>query len=148
MRKICWFLLLGLLASCVTNKKVLYLQKDDVNKKDLPKDSLLRTYDIGDRQYKVQPEDLISVRIESLTPEEFDIYNRPGLSSNSGQTAQGAQGNYLLLGELVDHHGEIPFILSGRVKVEGLTVYQIQDSLQKIANQYLKSPIVRARLLN
>src|SRR5580765_4271857 len=110
MRNIYLFLLLGLLASCVTNRKILYLQKDDVNKKDLPKDSLLRTYDIGDVQYKVQTEDLISVRIESLTPEEFDVYNRPGTTSSlSGNQAQGGgQANFLLMGELVDHHGDIP----------------------------------------
>jgi len=140
-----------LLTSCVTNKQVFYLQKGDVNAQNLPKDTLMRTYDIQDIQYRVQPEDIISIRIESLTPEEFDIYARPGSSGNStgGGGSGGAQGgNSLLLGELVDHHGEIPFILSGKVKVQGMTVYQIQDTLQRIANQYLKSPIVRARLLN
>jgi polysaccharide biosynthesis/export protein len=138
------------LTSCVTNRKVQYLQKDDANVKNLPKDSLMRTYSIGDQQYKVQREDLISVRIESLTPEEFDIYNRQGSSANNGNTGAvgGQAGNFLLLGELVDHHGQIPFILSGKVTVEGTTIYEIQDTLQSIANQYLKNPIVRARLLN
>ncbi len=143
------FLVILFLASCVTNKKVLLLQKGDVNARNLPKDSLLRTYAIEDIQYKVQVEDLISVRIESLTPEEFDIYARPGLTTGAASGgAQGGAGNYLLLGELVDHHGEIPFILSGKVKVLGLTVYQIQDTLQEIANHFLKSPVVRVRLLN
>ncbi len=145
-------LFLVLMASCVTNRKVILLQKDDANEKNLPKDSLMRVWDIQDIQYKVQPEDIISVRIESLTPEEFDIYNRMGSSGSGGgggsQGNQGGQAGVLLLGDLVDHHGDIPFILSGKVAVQGLTIYQIQDTLQRIANQYLKSPIVRVRLLN
>lgn len=145
--------LVVVVTSCVTNRKVQYLQSDDVNAKDrLIKDSLYRKYEIADNQYKVQSEDIISVRVESLTPEEFDIYNRPGMiggaSSSMNQSGNTGQTGVLLLGDLVDHHGNIPFLLAGSVKVAGLTVYQIQDTLQSIANKYLKNPIVRARLLN
>jgi hypothetical protein len=57
-----------LISSCVTNKKYVYLQKDDVNVKDLPKDTIVRTYDLQKYEYRIQPEDNISVRFESLTP--------------------------------------------------------------------------------
>jgi polysaccharide biosynthesis/export protein len=132
------------LSSCVTNKKYVYLQKDDVNKKDMPKDSVLREYDLQSFDYKIQPEDIISVRFESLTPEEYDF-----LKSESGQqTMSLSQGNALLMGELVDKNGEIPFHVIGKVKVSGLTVFEIQEKLQKLANQYLESPLVKVRLIN
>ncbi|MDV3307785.1 MAG: polysaccharide export protein, partial [Cyclobacteriaceae bacterium] len=61
------------LSSCVTNKKVVFLQKDDVNKKDLPKDSVLREYNLPSFDYKIQTNDLLGIRFQSLTPEEFDF---------------------------------------------------------------------------
>lgn len=132
------------LSSCVTNKKYLYLQKDDVNKQDLPKDTIVRDYDLQSFDYKIQPEDIISVRFESLTPKEYDFLNR----DNGQQNMNLAMGGALLIGELVDSEGEIPFHVIGKVKVSGLTVFEIQEKLQAIANQYLESPIVKVRLLN
>ncbi len=140
------FALMILLGSCISNKKITLLQKDDLHVENLPKDTLLRTYDIEHVDYHVQPEDLLSIRVESLTPEEFDVFNRPG-SSNSNTMMTG-QSNMLIIGELVDHDGNVPFLLSGKVKVAGLTVFQIQDTLQSIANQFLKMPVVKVRLVN
>lgn len=133
-----------IISSCVTNKKYVYLQKDDVNKKDLPKDTVVRTYTIDQREYKIQPEDLISVRFESLTPKDFDFLNQNQSSQNTNITGS----NALLIGELVDRAGEIPFPFIGKIKVGGLTVFEVQDMLQKTTNQYLESPVVKVRLLN
>ena len=141
------FLFIALVsASCVTNRKYQMLQKNDVNKSNLTTDSVLREYQVEKFDYKIQTNDIISVRFESLTPKEYDFLTT--------QTAQGQVmgggliGGALLLGDLVDENGEIPFPVVGKVKVAGLTIFQVQDSLQTIANQYLESPIVKARLLN
>lgn len=147
MRLLFLFASVVLLGSCVSNKKVTLLQNNDLHVAGIPKDTLLRTYDVEPVAYKIQPEDLISIRVESLTPEEFDVFNRPG-SSNSNASMSGGQANMLIIGELVDSEGNIPFLLSGKVKVSGLTVFQIQDTLQSIANQFLKMPVVKARLVN
>lgn len=136
-----------LLSSCVTNKKYVYLQKDDVNDKDLPKDTIVRTYDLQNYEYKIQPEDNISVRFESLTPEEYDIFNRNG-GGGGQQNQQLNVGNAILIGELVDPQGEITYPVIGKVKVAGMTVYEAQTKLQQIADQYLESPVVKVRLIN
>lgn len=136
----------ALLSSCVTNKKYVYLQKDDVNVKDLPKDSLMRTYDLPDYEYRIQPEDIISVQFESLTPAEYDIFNRNLLQQQQNMNL-GAVGP-LLFGDLVDPNGEIVFPVIGKVKVAGYTVFQLQDSLQVMADRYLESPVVTVRLIN
>lgn len=133
------------LGSCVPNRKVTMLQKDDLNINGLPKDSIVRTYAIDTFQYKVQPNDILSIRFQSLTPEEFDFF------AGSGQLQQGAnlaQGGALILGELVDENGEISFPVVGKVKVAGFSIFEIQDRLQKIANDYVESPLVKVRLLN
>ena len=133
------------LSSCVTNKKYTLLQKDDVNVKDLPKDTIIRSYDIVNYDYRIQPEDNISVRFESLTPEEYDIFNR-NMEQQQNQNLN--QGNAILIGELVDPQGEISYPVIGKVKVAGLTVYEVQNKLQQLADQYLESPVVKVRLIN
>lgn len=133
-------------SSCVTNKKYVYLQKNDVNKKDLPKDSIVRSYETTQFEYEIQPEDIISVRFESLTPEDFDFLSKNQASQGGANNAIG--GNVQLIGELVDKNGEIPFPFIGKVVVAGLTTFEIQDKLQKIVAQYLESPVVKVRLLN
>ncbi|MEP2671036.1 MAG: polysaccharide biosynthesis/export family protein [Cyclobacteriaceae bacterium] len=138
-------LMAALAASCVTNKKYVYLQKEDVNKKDLPLDSVVRSYKPIDFNYKIQPQDLLSVRFESITPQEYDFL---GQRTQSGQVNNAIQGNALLIGDLVDENGEIPFPFIGKIKVAGFTVFQIQENLQEIASNYLDSPVVKVRLLN
>ena len=136
------------LSSCVTNKKVLYLQKQgDLKKKSNPPDSAARDYALVDFNYKVQTNDIISVRYQSLTAKEFDFIQQNS-QQNSNTGVNSTIGGALLLGDLVDENGEIPVPVVGKVKVGGLTVFQIQDTIQKIANRYLEGTIVRARLLN
>lgn len=133
------------LSSCVTNKKFVYLQKDDVNpdKGQLPIDSIVRTYQIQSYDYKIQTNDIISVRFESLTPPEYDF-----LKGQDQQQQNATPGNALLIGELVDENGEISYPIVGKVKVAGLNVFAVQDKLQQLANNYLESPVVKVRLLN
>ncbi len=147
MRLLLYLLALSLLvSSCVTNKKYVYLQKGDVNVKELPKDTIIRSYDLQKFEYRIQPEDNISVRFESLTPEEYDIFNMSVQHQQQNQNLN--QGNAILIGELVDPQGEITYPVLGKVKVAGLTVYEVQTKLQSLADQYLDSPVVKVRLIN
>lgn len=133
------------LSACVTNKKYVLLQKNDLYK-SVPIDSVVRDHQTVPFDYKVQPEDILSVQFESLTPKDFDFLNQnqagPGSSSNA------YQGNALLIGELVDRNGEILLPFLGKVKVGGLTIFEIQDHLQAIARPYLDTPVVKVRLVN
>ncbi len=66
-------LLIMLLASCVQNKKLLYLQDQNKNKGDYPSDSVIREYPLAYKPYKLRPNDIISLRVGSLTPNEFNF---------------------------------------------------------------------------
>ncbi len=103
---------------------------------------MVRSYKPVQGEYKVQPEDLLSVRFESLTPKDFDFLKQ----ANENINITGL--NSLIIGELVDRNGDIPFPFIGKVTVGGLTVFEIQDKLQSLANQYLESPVVKVRLIN
>ena len=133
------------LGSCVPNRKYVYLQKDDLNKKNLPKDTVVRSYNMNIREYKIQPLDILSIRIESLTEDEFDFMAKLYPTQQQG----GAGGAMLQLsGFLVDNNGDIEFPIVGKVKFSNLSVFEAQDKLQEIFKAYLKNPVARVRLLN
>lgn len=146
MRNFFFFTLFVLiLSSCVSNKKIALLQRDDLKIRNLPLDTTVRTYNLYTFDYRIQSNDIISVRFESLTPKEFDFFSIG--ASNAMAGGLGLQ-NALLIGELVDEKGEIPFPVVGKIKVSGLTVFQIQELIQGIASKYIESPVVKVRLLN
>src|SRR5690606_25723276 len=113
------------------------------NGRDLLKDTVVRTYAVDTFQYKIQPNDILSVRFQTISSEEFDFFT-PKNNLQGGFNVQ----NPGLTGELIDENGELEFPVIGKVKLAGLTVFQAQEKLQKLANQYVQSPVVRVRLLN
>lgn len=136
------FVIVIVLASCVPNKKVTLLQKGDIPPAGLPKDTIVRTYEPDSFTYRVQTNDILYVRFQSITSEKYDFLSK-------GTAVPGALNvNPLMIGELVDENGEIPFPVLGKVKVSGLTVFEIQNKLQELADQYLESPVVKVRLIN
>lgn len=137
-------LVIMFLASCVSNKKYVYLQKDDL-KVPLDYNKPVRTYQTMETSYLLQPNDLISVRFESLTPDEFDFLSN---GKEGQQQTNLTPNNALILGELIDKEGYIKFPVIGKFHAAGLSIFQAQDSLQKVAEIFLDSPIVRVRLLN
>jgi polysaccharide export outer membrane protein len=130
--------------SCVSNKQYQILQKNDVNKKRMHPDSVFRNYSIENFDYKIQANDILSITFESLTTKDFDF-----LSHNTQVNLAAVNvGGPLLIGEVVDNRGEIPFPVLGKVRVAGQTIFEIQDNLQAIASKYLEGPLVKVRLLN
>ena len=138
-----FILILGVVvcSSCITNRKVTYVQKDDLHE-EVPLDSVVRSYQLPDYEYQVQAEDILSIQIESLSDQKYDF-----LTPRS-QTVGGNVQNLGLSGFLVDEEGMIEFIEAGKIRVAGLTVFEIQDTLQSVAAQYLEKPVVRVRMLN
>ncbi|CAM9995789.1 unnamed protein product [Phaeothamnion confervicola] len=131
------------LNSCISNKQVLLLQHGD--ELEPVRDTVVRSYPQFEFNYKIQPQDILSVRFESLTPDEYNFFSRNQAQQNAANLTTGSA---LLIGELVDEQGEITFPVVGKVKVQGLTVFEIQQKLQQLANQYLEAPVVKVRLLN
>lgn len=143
------FLFLALMmgaVSCVTNKKFVLMQQDDLHKQTIPLDTAIRSYHAVDNDYKLQAEDIVYVSFESLTPKDYDFLNQNQMMQGGNFNLQMGAG--LIMGELVDNEGNIPIPFLGKIKVGGLTIFEAQDKLQEIAEQYLKKPVVKVRLLN
>lgn len=136
-----------LVSACVPNKKVVYLQKDDLKKKDVVLDSVVRKHDMRIREYRIQPLDLLSIRFESLTDEDFDFITRlyPNVQQMGGG---GGAGALFVNGFLVDNNGELEFPVAGKIRLAGLSLFEASAAIQDAFRRYLKNPVVRVQLLN
>ncbi|MBQ3632992.1 MAG: polysaccharide biosynthesis/export family protein [Paludibacteraceae bacterium] len=120
-------LLVGLLSSCVTSRKVNYMQEPD---KYIPhyadtlsfEDYTLR---IGDRLY---------IYVYSLNEEIMKMYNSGGTNASQmrQQMGQGSTyGSYDLYTYLVDQEGNIDFPTIGKIYVRGLTTREVKKKLEE-----------------
>lgn len=139
-------MLVVLTNACISNKKVQYLQYDDVNSKFVELDTLVRSYQPKAYEHKIQPEDVLKVTVQTITGEEFNFF-KTDFDRLSGQSLSG--NNMLIYGDLVDENGEIEYPVIGKVKVAGLTVFEVQKLLQSKAKENgLKEPVVKVRIMN
>lgn len=129
-------------SSCVTNRKVQYMHREDVSVDDVPLDSIVRTYNVKPFDYQIQPYDVLFIRIESLSDDKFDFFKKvqegAGLGGNQGNNLQGI---------VVDPDGDIEYPVVGKIKAMGLTTNELSQKLQTIAGQYVKDPVVKVRLM-
>lgn len=140
-------LVLALLASCVPNKKVLYLQKGDVNKNIVEKDTVVRKHEMVINEYKIQPLDMLNIQFETLSEDNnaFDFLDKLAPQAMGG----GGQGNVLALnGIFVNPEGYVAYPVLGKIKVAGLTIFEAEREIGKVAAQYVPDVVVRVRMLN
>ncbi len=141
---ICWMLLF--FVSCVSNKKTQYLQKNDVNPPSVQLDSVIRNYQPTLYEYKLQPEDILKVTVGTITDEDYNFF-KTEFDKSVNMNLNG--GSALIYGELIDEEGEIEYPVIGKVKVAGLTIFELQELLKiKAIEHGLKEPVVKVRLLN
>jgi polysaccharide export outer membrane protein len=142
MKSLIFILFLLLAVACVPNKKVVLLQKNDVNKNELITDKVVRSYKIPNQQYKLSAGDIVRVDIASLTDEQFDFFKE----DVAGNVQMG--GQIELLGKVIDSNGNIRYPVIGEVKLEGLTILEAENHLMELAANYVDDPVVKIRLLN
>src|SRR5688572_24901001 len=121
------------LSSCVPNKKIVYLQKDDLkDREEIPKDTILREHNLAVREYRIQPLDVLNINFETLSNENdaFDFLDKLSPASRTGGNAS---NNAMLNGMLVDTEGYVDYPVLGKIKLGGLTLFQARDTLQAAA---------------
>ncbi|MCR9182263.1 MAG: polysaccharide biosynthesis/export family protein [Flavobacteriaceae bacterium] len=126
-----YFTLLILLStvSCIPTKRLAYLQQDS---KDTEADfTITKKPD----PYRIQVNDLLSIRIKSLDQSEVGMFNPIG---DENPNATGEERLYYD-GFLVDAHGNIRMPTLGEVNVLGYTVDEIREKLEKeLLENYFK----------
>lgn len=133
-----------LLSACGTSKKVVYFQ-------DLkPGESEIKLPEV--QAVTVQPEDKISIIVNSRDPQLTDLFNLPYVTRQLGQssntyTSQNSQG---ISGYTVDSNGEIDFPVLGKIYVAGKKREQIAEYIRSelMRENLVKDPVVTVEFMN
>ncbi|AHJ98369.1 polysaccharide biosynthesis/export family protein [Hymenobacter swuensis] len=134
-------LLLPLLAgldSCVSQRKLPYLQGSSYSTRTPV------TVDNIRQQYRIQPGDVLSIRVQSVQQQMNDMFN----TVDARAVFNGDPGNLYLTGYSVDEAGTINLPTVGRLKVLGLTVEEAQALVQQQVGTYISKANVLVKLLS
>lgn len=125
-----FFILLTIsFTSCIPTKKLTYLQEHEN-----PSDSLVTMQKLQE-PYRLQVNDLLSIRVKALDQETVGIFNP---ISDANPNATGEERLYYD-GFVVDPHGAIRIPSLGEVQVLGFTVEEVRVELEnRLKKEYFK----------
>jgi len=129
-----------LITSCVPQKKIKYLQKQQ------EKDTASFYSNKRDVDYKVQPKDNLYIRVFSLDEKAFIFFNKQSGTNSYNDYANDA--SIYLNSYSVNAEGYIDFPIIGKVFVKDLNTDQIKAMIQQLINEYLKETTVVVKIVN
>lgn len=137
-----------LLASCTSQKNLIYFQNDDLKSDNQP-DTMLYKYENGytnsSPEYKLQPHDMIYVQIySSLDNASSALFQQS--SQNLNSSSYGDQGIYLNSYE-VDNDGNIDLPTIGKINVLGMTIEEAQNAIKQKAEEFSEGITVTCRMV-
>ena len=104
--------------------------------KDITRDTIIQGFVSNDLELKIQPNDLLSITISSLSAEEDGLFNK---SVSTGEAKSGFQ---------VNSDGYIYLHKLGKITVKGLTRKELKNKLEQDLLPFLKDPIVTVNFAN
>ncbi|MET0636779.1 MAG: polysaccharide biosynthesis/export family protein [Chitinophagaceae bacterium] len=105
-------------------------------------------YQVQSLEPVIQKNDLLSINVNSLSPEASQQFNLYSISSSTGPVNSGTITQ--TSGFLVDQDGNIQFPILGTVQAAGLTKKQLKESITRsiVQKNLLFEPVVNIRYLN
>lgn len=134
LKTILIFLMIGFVVSCSSTKKFTYLNdiRDSLDKNSPAPRTIFNS--------AIQRNDLLNIKVITL-----NVLDMPMVNPVSVVAGQGSQ---MVPGYLVNIDGNIHMPLIGFIKAEGLTLAQLEDSVTKKMEPFVKDPVVQVRFLN
>lgn len=129
-----------LFPSCVPQKKILYLQKQQ------QQDTASLYSHKHPPDYRIQPRDNVYIRIFSMDEKSYLFFNKQSGVASYNDYANDA--SIYLNSYSVSPDGYIDFPIVGKVLIKDLTVSQVKDVLQKLVDEYLKETVVVVKMVN
>ena len=128
-----------LISSCVSTKKIAYLQNSDTI-----------TYELSDSLYDahIMPKDVLTITVSTTDPEAATPFNL-SVPTTLNQTSRTTTAQPVLQAYLVDNNGYIDFPVVGTLQVGGLTKSACEQLIHDTIKPYMnekEDPIVTVRM--
>jgi polysaccharide export outer membrane protein len=140
MQRILYFLILSFgIASCIPNKRLIYLQDSSFSTaypKPIPTQRTL---------YRIQSNDVLSIRIQGVSQEITNTLNN---NNSSTFNYSSDPGNMFLSGYSVDEAGNVTLSTIGKVLVKNLTIEEAQALIQKEVDDFYTNTTVVVKLVS
>ncbi|MEO1013401.1 MAG: polysaccharide biosynthesis/export family protein [Bacteroidota bacterium] len=94
-------------------------------------------------KYLVQPNDILSIKVQSRDPEQSDFFN---ITTVENRNIQANPASLFLTGYTVNKEGMINLAIVGELKVSDLSVEEIRDLVQTEIDKYLLNATVSVDL--
>lgn len=130
-------LAMATLASCVGRKSMNYLE-------DAALSNTAKLFPNQKFEYRIQVNDVLSMRVLGLDDATSRLFNVESGAGSIGLTDAAMYVN----GFSVDKTGNVGLPTVGRVKVQGLTVSEAQDLLQRKINDYFTNATVILKMVS
>lgn len=137
-----------LLASCTSQKNLIYFQNDDLKSDNQP-DTMIYKYENGytnsSPEYKLQPHDMIYVQIySSLDNASSALFQS---TTQSGNTTQASDNTLYLTSYEVDNDGNIDLPTIGKINVLGMSIEEAQNAIKQKAEEFSEGITVTCRMV-
>jgi polysaccharide export outer membrane protein len=132
-----YFLFFVLLTSCVPQKKIIYLQSKEGAS---PSENYPNT---TKKDTKIEPFDQLYISINSLDQAGYNPFKMDGTSTNSL-----TESSFSVLNYTVNDSGNVFLPFLGRVKLQGYTLDQAAELIQKACKKILNNAAVTVHFVN
>jgi polysaccharide biosynthesis/export protein len=140
IRRIIYILIFILITiGCTRYKDITYLRNAGIPQTDTLYKSISTVY-------KVQPSDILYIKVNSLDESINSIFN-PNIPS-SGTSSSTGTSNYYITGYPIDIDGNITLPIMGKISVTGYTTEEIQALIQKQAEKFIMDARIDVRLVS
>lgn len=147
MRKLSLFLLLIVLtASCISNKRLTYLQNLPGNE-PIGLDELIPFAEV-EYKYVLQPFDIVDIDFAASDEELTKAFEFQGSRGMRGGMGMGGGGDiFYFTGYSIDQQGFVEIPKLGKIEIAGLTEEEAKEKVQEAIDAYFKESIfVKLRL--
>ena len=134
-----WYLLI---TACVPLRRETYIRAPEGAV--IEENQVVNTYQQRqDYEYRLRPNDIISIKVASSTPSEFNFLSY----QNDQQMNDIRSSDPLLSGFNIGVDGTVLLPVIGKIEVAGLTIDEARNKIRETVAEYLETPTVDIKLL-
>jgi len=132
---VCWIMMTISITGCFSPKGIQYFTEYKHNQD---------SFEVAEKEpVRIRPNDQLYITVKS-----YNEYDANMLSASSNEVRMSSGQSMHLIGYNVDEKGFINYPIAGMVKVEGMTLHEAEEVIEKKLEGFLNTPNVAMKFLN